>query len=197
MKNFIKISLIAVLLINSAGSYASEGDFSFRLKRVNEKSVTFFINETQVVEVSIYGAGNEMIYEQRTNAVKGSTKTYDLNALADGNYSFKLKTDIRTAEYKIELKDGKAVVSDPLIVDVVQPVLTRENSIVTLNFANAPEGPLEVQILDGSNESVFNRVFEGEGKFVKKFDVARVDLKELTFIIRSANQVFTKTVEMY
>lgn len=197
MKNFIKISLIAVLLVNSAGLYASEGDFSFKLKRVNEKSVTFFINETQVVEVSIYGEGDELVYEQKTNAVKGATKTYDLNALPDGNYSFKLKTDVRTAEYKVELKDGKAVVSDPLIVDVVQPVLTRKNAIVTLNFENAPDGPLEVQILDGSSEPVFSRVFEGDAKFVKKFDVARVDLKDLTFIIKSANQVFTRTVQMY
>jgi hypothetical protein len=197
MKNFIKISLIAVLFINSAGLYASEGDFSFRLKRVNEKSVTFFINETQIVDVSIYSADNEVVYEQTMNAVKGSTKTYDLNLLPDGNYSFKLKTDAKTAEYSIQLKDGKAVVSDPLVADLVQPVITKENEIITLNFANAPEGPLEVQILDGANEAVFNRVFEGDAKFVKKFDVARVDLKELTFIIRSAKQVFTKTVQMY
>jgi len=197
MKNFIKISLIAVLLINSAGLYASEGEFSFKLKRVNEKSVTFFINETQVVDVSIYSADNELIYDQKINAVKGGTKTYDLNSLPDGDYRFKLKTDSKFAEYKIQIKDGQALVSEPVVADVVQPVLTKENGIVTLNFENAPEGPLEVQILDRNNEAVYNRVFEGDAKFIKKFDVARIDMKELTFIIKSADQVFTKTVQMY
>nr|WP_068893102.1 hypothetical protein [Pedobacter panaciterrae] len=196
MKNFIKISLIAVLLINSVGLYASEGGFSIKLKNVNEKSVTFFINETQVVEVSIYEANDEVVYRKKINALKGSTKTYDLNSLPDGSYRFELKTESNNVEYKVQLKDGKASVSDPLIVDVVRPVLTKENGIVTLNFENAPEGPVEIQILDRYNDAVYERVFEGDAKFVKKFDVAR-DLKELTFIIRSANQVITKTVQMY
>ena len=196
MKNFIKISLIAVLLINSVGLYAREGGFSIKLKNVDEKSVTFFINETQVVEVSIYEANDEVVYRKKINALKGSTKTYDLNSLPDGSYRFELKTESNNVEYKVQLKDGKAPVSDPLIVDVVRPVLTKENGIVTLNFENAPEGPVEIQILDRYNDAVYDRVFEGDAKFVKKFDVAR-DLKELTFIIRSANQVITKTVQMY
>jgi hypothetical protein len=196
MKNFIKISLIAVLLINSVGLYASEGNFSIKLKDVNEKSVTFFINETQVIEVSLYDANNEVVYGKKINALKGSTKTYDLNSLPDGSYRFQLKTESNMTEYKIQLKDGKASVSDPLVADVVRPVLTKENGIITLNFENAPKGPLEIQILDRYNDAVYERVFEGETKFVKRFDVAR-GLKELTFIIRSANQVFTKTVQMY
>lgn len=195
MKNFIKISLIAVLLINSVGLYASEGNFSIKLKDVNEKSVTFFINETQVVEVSIYEANNEVVYRKKINALKGSTKTYDMNSLPDGSYRFQLKTDSSIVEYKIELKDGKTSVSDPSVADVVRPILTKKNGIITLNFENAPNGPLEIQILDRYNDAVYERVFEGDAKFVKRFDVAN-GLKELTFIIRSANQVFTKTVQM-
>lgn len=196
MKSFTKISLIAVLLFNSVGLYASEGDLSFKLKKVNEKSVTFFIDETQVVHVSIYGASDELVYEKKIKAIKGSTKTYDLNSLPDGSYKFKLKTDVKSAEYKIELKGGKISVSAPLVEDLFNPVLKKENDIVTLNFENAPDGPVEVQILDRYNDPLYNNVFEVGSTFVKKFDVARLGMDELTFIIRSANQVFTKTVQM-
>lgn len=196
MKSFVKISLIAVLLINSVSLYAGEGELSFKLKQVNEKSVTFFIDETQVVEVSIFGAGDELMYERKINAVKGSTKTYDLNSLPDGNYKFTLKTDAKSAEYKIMLKNGKVSVSAPLMADLLNPVLKKEKDIVTLNFENTPSGPVEVQILDRFNDPLYNKVFDAESGFIKKFDVARIGANELTFIIKSANQVVTKTVQM-
>lgn len=196
MKSFIKISLIAVLLFNTAGLFASEGDFSFSLKRVEEKSVTFLISETQAIDVSIYGADNEVIYEQKINAVKGTTKTYDLNSLPNGSYRFQLTTNSVTAEYKIQLNGGKADVSEPLITNVIQPVLTTENGIVTLNFENAPEGPLEVEILDGYNNVVYSKMFDAEAKFVKKFDVMPLDLKAMTFVVKSGNKIFAKTVQM-
>lgn len=196
MKSFIKISLVAVLLINSVSLYASEGDLSFKLKQVSEKSVTFFVHETQVVNVSIYGAGDELVYEQKMNALKGSKKTFNLDALPDGSYSFKLKTDSKSAVYKVELKDGKASVSDPLITDLFNPILKKKNEIITLNFENAPEGPIEVQILDRYNDPIYNKVFEADASFFKKFDVGRAGRDELTFVIKSADQVFTKTVQM-
>lgn len=197
MKSFIKISLIAVLLFNTAGLFASEGDFSFSLKRVEEKSVTFFISETQAINVSIFGADNEVIYEQEINAVKGTTKTYDLNSLPNGSYRFQLTTNSVTAEYKIQLNGGKADVSEPLITNVIQPVLTTtENGIVTLSFENAPEGPLEVEILDGYNNVVYSKMFDAEAKFVKKFDVMPLALRAMTFVVKSGNKVFAKAVQM-
>ncbi|WP_316816125.1 hypothetical protein [Pedobacter nyackensis] len=196
MKSFIKISLVAALLFNAVGSYASEGDLSFKLKRVNEKSVTFFINETQPTEVFIYDAADVLIYNQKINALKGSTKTFNFDSLPDGNYSFKLNTDSKSVEYKIELKDGQALVSNPLVEELFKPVFRKVNDIITLNFENAPAGPVEIEILDRHNDAIYNKVFEADASFVKKFDVGRVGRNELTFIIRSANQVFTKTVQM-
>lgn len=196
MKKFLKIRLIAALFLLSAGSYASEGDFSFRLKRVNEKSITFFIDKAQVVDVSIYGANDEVLYEQKVNAVKASNKTYDLNAFPDGNYTFKLVTESRSAEYKIQIKEGKAVVSNPLIVEMFKPVLTKDDRVITLSLENAPKGPIEVSILGEYSDPLYSEVFEGDAKLVKKFNVARVDVSELTFIIKSKDQEFTKIVQM-
>jgi hypothetical protein len=197
MKKFLKIRLIAALLLLTAGSYASEGDFSVRLKRVNEKSITFFIDKAQVVDVSIYGADDEVLYEQKIKAVKASNKTYDLNAFPDGNYTFKLLTESRLAEYKIEIKDGKAMVSDPLIVEMFKPVLTKDDGVITLSLENAPAGPIEVSILGEYSDPLYSKVFEGDSKLIKKFNVARIDLNELTFIIKSKGQEFTKIVQMH
>jgi hypothetical protein len=196
MKSFIKISLIAVLLMSSVGLYASDGEFSFSIKRVNDKTVTFAMNETQVVDVTIYGANNEALYEKKLNAKKGTSKTYDLSSLPNGNYTFKLLTEAQATEYKIEIKGDSVSVSEPVIINMLNPVLTKMDDVLVLNVENAPKGPIEVEILDQHNGQVYQKVFEGGSALVKKFDVARGYARELTFIIRSADQVVTKTVQM-
>ncbi|MEQ7798968.1 hypothetical protein ABDJ41_04055 [Pedobacter sp. ASV1-7] len=196
MKSFIKISLIAALLMSSVGLYASDGEFSFSVKRVNEKTVTFAMNETQVVDVAIYGANNEALYEKKVNAKKGTSKTYDLSSLPNGNYTFKLWTDAKATEYKIEIKGDSVSVSEPVIINMLNPVLTKMDDVLVLNVENAPKGPIEIEILDQHNGQVFQKVFAGGSTLVKKFDVVRGYSRELTFIIRSADQVVTKTVQM-
>ncbi|MNE43915.1 hypothetical protein D3C80_1381140 [compost metagenome] len=196
MKSFIKISLIAALLMSSVGLYASDGEFSFSIKRVNDKTVTFAMNETQVVDVTIYGANNEALYEKKLNAKKGTSKTYDLSSLPNGNYTFKLLTEAQATEYKIEIKGDSVSVSEPVIINMLNPVLTKMDDVLVLNVENAPKGPIEVEILDQHNGQVYQKVFEGGSALVKKFDVARGYARELTFIIRSADQVVTKTVQM-
>jgi len=196
MKNFLKISLIAVLLFNSAGLYANEGDFSFKVKSVNEKSIGFFINEAQVVEVSLYGANNEVLYKQKIKAKSASNRIYDLNSFPNGNYTFKLETSSTVAEYQVVIKDGETVVSDPVVVEKVIPLLTKENDIVTLNLGNGAKGPIVVQIYNGNSELVYDKTFEGADQFVKRFNVAKVDVNELNFVIKFDNQEFTQMVEM-
>lgn len=196
MKKFLKIRLIAALLLMSAGSYASEGDFSFKLKRVNEKSITFFIDKAQVVDVTIYGEDMEVLFEQKINAVKASNKTYDLDAFPDGDYTFKLVTESTIAEYKIQIEKGKAIVSNPSIVELFKPVLTKANNVITLSMENAPSGPIEVSILGEYSDPLYTEVFEADSKLVKKFNISRIDVNELTFIVKSKDQEFTKIVQL-
>lgn len=197
MKNFLKISLIAVLFFNSVGLYANEGDFSFKVKSVNEKSIGFFINEAQVVEVSLYGANNEVLYKQRIKAKTASNRIYDLNSFPDGNYIFKLETESKLAEYKVLIKDGETIVSDPVVVEKVVPLLTKENDVVTLNLGKGAKGPIVVQIYNDNSELVYDKTFEGAAQFVKRFNVARVDINELNFVIKFDNQEFTQLVQIH
>lgn len=196
MKSFIKISLIAALLMSSVGLYANDDDFSFRVKRENEKVVTFVINETQVIDVAIYSANNEVVYGKKFNGKKGSSKTYDLSSLPDGNYMFKLVTDAKATEYAININGDHASVSEPVITNLLNPILTKKNDVVILNVENAPKGSIAVEILDEYNGQMYNQVFEGGSNLIKKFDVIRGYTRELTFIIRSSDQVISRTIQL-
>ncbi|TCC87107.1 hypothetical protein [Pedobacter hiemivivus] len=196
MKNLLKISLIAVSLFFSASLYASEGSFVLKVKGINEKSVTFYIDEAQIVDVSIYGTENELLYEKRIKAKRGSSKTYDLSSFPDGSYTFKITTESKSTEYQLSIVNGKTIVSNPLITETIKPVLTKEDEMITLNLENASKGPVEVRIINEYNDELYKEVFEGELALTKKFNVSRVGLGELTFLIKSENQEFTKVVQM-
>lgn len=196
MKNLLKISLIAVSLFFSASLYASEGSFVLKVKGVDEKSVTFYIDEAQTVDVSIYGAENELIYEKRIKAKRPSSKTYDLSSFPDGNYTFKITSETKSTEYQLSIVQGRTIVSNPLIIEKLKPVLTKEDETITLNVENAAGGPIEVRIINEFNDELYKEVFEGELAFTKRFNVARVGMGDLTFLIKSENQEFTKVVQM-
>lgn len=196
MKNLLKISLIAVSLFFSASLYASEGSFVLKVKGVDEKSVAFYIDEAQIVDVSIYGAENELIYEKRIKAKCPSSKTYDLSSLPDGNYTFKITSETKLTEYQLSIVQGRTIVSNPLIIEKLNPVLTKEDETITLNVENAAGGPIEVRIINEFNDELYKEVFEGESAFTKKFNVARVGMGDLTFLIKSENQEFAEVVQM-
>lgn len=196
MKNLLKIGLIVVLLLKSGGLFASEGEFLFKVKNVNEKLVSFSMNETQIVHVGIY-EGATALYEQNISGLAGSTKTFDLSAFPEGNYIIKIAAGTKTAKYKVLIQNGKVSVSDPVIVEKFKPVFTTEDEIVTLNLEHAPKGPIEVQILDRYNDPLYSQVFEGGTGFTKKFKLAGVNVEALTFLIKSEDQEVKEVVQMY
>ncbi len=61
---------------------------------------------------------------------------------------------------------------------------------------NTPNGEVEVKILNEYNEELYTKVFAAKTKLVKKFNVDKTDAKELTFIVKSKNQEFVKTIQL-
>ncbi len=196
MKNFLKISLVTAILLTASGAYANEDNFSLRSKNENEKSIVFVVNESQDINVSIQGADDEILYQQKIHAVGGSKKTYDLNAFPDGAYSFKLETESKLTAYQIVIENGKAVVSEPVITEIFKPVLTQDSQMITLNLENVLKDAVEVKILNEYNEELYSKVFTGKSKVVKNFNIEKTDAKELTFIVKSKNKEFIKTLDL-
>lgn len=195
MKNLFKISLVAVLLFATSGVYAN--DFLIKVSRENEKAISIQLGQGQHVELSLYDqATDEVIYVQHIKATAARVRTYVLNAFPDGNYELKLEEGAKTTKYQIAIKNNKAVISEPVVSEVVQPVLTKEKAIVTLDLGNAYKGQTEVQIFNEYNEEVYSETFEKGLKLIKKFDVSKTYSKELTFVVKAENTEFTKTIEL-
>jgi hypothetical protein len=195
MKIFSKISLLALILLTTTKLYAND-DLSLKVKDEDQKSIVFVVQDAQEVSLSIYGANEEVIYEQEIHAAKGTSKIYDLRSFPDGDYTFKLQTGLKLTQYQVTIKDAKAIVSEPVITSVFKPVLTKEDGLITLHLGNAIEDVFEVEVLDELNDQLYKDAFTAPSKLTKKFNVSNSDAKELTFIVKSKNQQFIETINL-
>ena len=196
MKNLLKISLVAVLSMISAVSFANGDDFALKVKSSTGKMITFSMIEGQDVNLTISGADEEVIFEQKVHASRASIKTYNLADFPDGKYTLRLETIAQLAEYQVSIKGGKVTISEPLVTATFNPVLTKTDEIISLNLENRPAGPIEVSIVNDNNDKIYSNVFNAEAKLPTKFNVANLDGRELTFILKSSNQEFVKTVQL-
>ena len=196
MKNFLKIGLVAGMLLTSSVVFANEDNFSLKANAKNEKSLVFLITEAQDINISIYSANEEVIYEQKIHALKPSTKIYNLEEFPDGNYTVKLENESKLIAYQVTIENGKTLVAEPVTTELFKPELTKDNETITLNMVNMPNGPIEVRILNEYNDQLYAKTFTSKTKLVKKFNIDKTDAKQLTFVIKSKNQEFVKTVEL-
>lgn len=197
MKNLLKISLLATILLTSVFTYASDDrGFSLTSTEGSEKSVVFNIAATQKIEVIISANDGEVLYQKYIQGVKGAKRVYNLDAFPDGNYTFKLVTEKELAEYQISIYNGKTVISEPKFTETFRPSLTKEKQIITLNFDNVLKEPVEVTILDDRNEEVYSKVFNAKSAMNKRFNINNSDAKELTFIVKSKTQEYIKVIAL-
>lgn len=196
MKNVFKFAIIAAISLTSSIAQANDGDFSLKSKSEKEKTISFQINEANDFNLSIIGANNEVLFEQKIFAKASSTKTYDLNALPDGNYTMKVESGSRLAQYDITITNNQALFSAPKITELYKPVITKgEDDVITLNFEQPKAGEVEVQVLNESNDELYTQVFKNKAKLTKKFNISRADGNALTFVVKYDNQTYVKTIE--
>lgn len=195
MKNFLKISLIAAIFFTVSGAYANDDVFSLKVKSEKEKNIRFFINEAKDINFSLYGEDDEKLFEENIHTVGASTKTYNLEAFPDGNYTLKVETGSKLAEYDIVIANGLTLVSAPTVTEVFKPVITKNNQVITLNVESKDKNPIKVQVFNEFNEELYSEVFTDKAKLTKKFYAGQTDSKILTFIVKSNKQTFIKNVD--
>ncbi|GGI24344.1 hypothetical protein [Pedobacter mendelii] len=194
MKNLLKISLIAATMFTASATYANDDVYTLKVKSEDNKTIRFTIDEASDISLSITELNNQVLFEENIHATGASSKSYDLNALPDGEYMLNVESDSKLAAYKIVIANNKAVVSAPKITELLKPVFNQDKSMLTLSLDNADKGPIEVQILNEYNDEVYNETFTDKSKLVKKFNIAKTFGKELTFIVKGKNQEVFKTI---
>lgn len=196
MKNLFRFSLVilSVLMVNVAK--ADDMELLVKVAKENNKWVSFITNESQNIDLTLYSATDEVLYEQRLKTVGNKFKTYDLSALPVGLYTLKMESSSKTVTYQINITADSAVVAVPVIKVFKKPSLAKENNLVTLNLNGVAEGEVQVDIYNEFNEKLHEDVYTSESKVIKKYDVSKTPSRQLTFVVRTANQEFSETIKL-
>ncbi|TRW26657.1 T9SS type A sorting domain-containing protein [Flavobacterium zepuense] len=193
MKNVMKFGLALAMIFSVAVVRANEG-FSVTSKEGMGKVISFTINETNSVHVSIYNADGSVIFDETTKGKDGKiSRTYDLNAFPDGTYFLETETGAKVARRTITLTGKSAKVDETAVAEIVKPVVTNKNGLVSVNIANTNNAPVQIKMYDEANNELYSETLKG-ANVAKKFNINRAGAKNFTLVMTYNNKTFVETI---
>lgn len=195
MKKILKFCLVVVAVLTAMNASASGNDFTIDVKKGEGKAVTFALNESNKVMLSIYNLDNELIHQEKVNSKGSINRTYDLNALPQGIYFLVAESDAKIAKYKISVIGETAVLGTKAVSEVYKPVLINNAGLVTVSFNNTYMSPVSIKIFNESEELVYSESLLDQKNIEMIFDIKKLPFETYSFIVSyDDDRLFEKTV---
>jgi len=195
MKKFFKIGLIAALSFTVSIAQANDNEFSLKVKNEKQKSISFLMRNNKEFSFSVFSENNDLLFDQKFKGTAGLTKTYDLNALPEGNYTLKVESGTTVAEYAVKIAYDKAQILTSKITEVIKPKITKVKDLITLDYQVKDNMPIEVAVFNERNDELYSQIFKDKSKLIKKFNIGKADGDSLTFVVKHNNESFTNTIQ--
>jgi hypothetical protein len=193
MKKISKYSLVLVVTLLTMNMFAGTVDFTLDVKKEQGKLVTFALNQTEIIDLSIYDAEGKMIHSENVNSRKSVNRTYDLNALPEGTYFLQAESDSKISRFEISVVGETASLSSDVVSEVYKPVFAYRKGLVWVNILNMDQSPVNIKIYDNQNNEVYDSAFLTGQNVAKVFDINNFQNEEYTFVVTVNNKTFTKT----
>jgi hypothetical protein len=193
MKKISKYSLVLVVTLITMNMFAGTVDFTLDVKKEQGKLVTFALNQTEKIDLSIYDAEGKMIHSENVNSPKSVNRTYDLNALPEGTYFLEAESDLKVSRYEISVVGETALLSSDAVSEVYKPTFLNKNGLVWVNVLNLDKSPVSIKIYDNEFNEIYDSALLVGQNVTKVFDINNFQNEEYTFVITDNNKSFTKT----
>jgi hypothetical protein len=192
MKNVFKFSLVlAVALLTSKG-FANAIDFSLSINKDKGKFITFEINETTPVVLSICDTEGKMIYSENVDPEIFLNRTYDFNTLPEGTYYLIADSVFKTSKYQISVVGTTASLSENPVSEEFKPIFKEDRGLVKLNFLNINSLPTFVKIYDKEDNLVYESNTLTDQILAMVFNVEEIQNETYTFVLSNNDRTFTK-----
>ena len=194
MKKILKFSLMLLVALTTMNLHAGTVDFTLNVKKEQGKMVTFALNMTNKIDLSIYDANDKLIHSEMVNSKKNIDRTYDLKALPDGIYFLVAESEMKISRYKISVAGATATLSENAISEVYKPVVFLDKKgLVALSILNIDKSPVNIKIFDDEENVVYNSAILTDQTINKIFDIKNIKLETYTFVMTYNNKTFTKS----
>lgn len=194
MKNVVKFGLALAVFLTAFGVRANDADFSVSVRSGLGKLINFSINNTKA-HVSITGKDGEVLFEENIKAKDGKiNRTYDLNAFPVGSYFLEAENGAKVARYEIKIDEKAASVSEKAVAEVLKPVITAKDGIVTVNIKEAAKTPVEIKLYDENNAELYSEIVTKGSNITKRFDTKNIKADKFTVVAKYNDKMFVETV---
>jgi hypothetical protein len=194
MKNVVKFGLALAVFLTAFGVRANDTDFSVSVRSGLGKLINFSINNTKA-HVAITGKDGEVLFEENIKAKDGKiSRTYDLNAFPAGSYFLEAENGAKVSRYEITIDAKTASVTEKAIAEVLKPVVTTKDGIVSVTIKEVNNTPVAIKLYDENNVELYNETFTGEAALAKRFDTKKINASKFTVVMSYNNKMFVETV---
>ncbi|WP_290864770.1 T9SS type A sorting domain-containing protein [Flavobacterium sp.] len=193
MKKISKFSLVLVVTLLTMNMQAGTVDFTLDVKKEQGKMVTFALNQTDKIDLSIYDANDKLIHSENVSSKENVNRTYDLKALPEGTYFLQAESDTKVSRYEISVVGDMASLSGNAVSEVYKPVYLYKNGLVSVNILNLDESPVNIKIYDSEYNEVYDSAFLTGQNVTKVFDINNFLNEAYTFVVTDNDKTFVKT----
>lgn len=194
MKNILKSSAVAVLMLVSLTSMAEEPTTS--LTRGSEAtSLVFKMNApSQASSVSISDEnGHTLFYEYVMDA--DYSKLFNLKNLHSGTYHLNVNDEASTIVYAVAIKD-KMVTSINKIESITPSVFEKEGQKVHLNLENKDLSKVNIKILNEADAQFYGETLISQNNIVKTFNFEKANKGNYTITVKNGKKVYQKNINV-
>lgn len=165
---FKKITLGAMIVLFALSNAVA---FEDSIKVKEEKSLDLVLTDvSKTTQITFKDKRNNILFEQSINEGEDYAKTFNLELLADGEYSVEIENDLKIKKLIVEVKDDKVYTNSSASNEVFKPVVTEKGEAVYVTQFSPDQSPLYVAIYNSRNELVHEEFLSGKMDLGKKFD---------------------------
>lgn len=113
MKKILKISLVVGVVLLAMNVYAVAVNFSLHNKFRQEKMISFGLDDSDELKISIYDANDKLIHTESLMVDGKIVRSYDLNNFNEGVYYLVEESKTKITKYEVlVLTDSATIMSD-------------------------------------------------------------------------------------
>lgn len=196
MKNFIKLSFLAMLMFISASVMGKDKDFSLSIGEVKQKTVHFEVSNAKNVSLYVYNANKGEVYSEKIINNDNVEKSYNMSDMAAGTYYLVAESDSKIEKYKITVDENQVVVDQSPVSAITKPEYTINKNIVKLQMANVV-GDVKVSIYDTANNTYYSKNNVAKDGFINlTFDLNPENPETYIINVEKDGDSFNKMISM-
>ena len=195
MKTTIKRTLLVVVfMLGTFINYANvngASTFNDDAKRVKIE----FSYAKKGHSLTIKDKDGAIIYDEKVKNTGNFSKTFDLTALNNGNYTAELNKDFEIIVKPFNVNSGSVTFLTEKEETVFKPVFRTKENIVMISKIAFNKKPLKVVIFYGENQ-IFTEIVEGKKVLNRTYSLSKKQKGEYRVVMSTDNRVYVETFKI-